>query len=342
MYQKVGMFGLAAPNGGGAAFTGEQVRGFGFLHDGAVDTLFRFHSGGVFTQNANNPGGFLPGPAGDPMRRNMEAFMMAFDSNLAPIVGQQITRTATNGAAVDARITLLEQQADAGECDLVAKGSAGGEMRGSLYVGLGQFITDRGGEFPLSDSVLRARAATAGQELTFTCVPPGSGVRSANDEVGDGAADGDERDAGTDPADPGSVPPGAPQVCETNTATEFKRATLTDHSGVLSVSAEIQLGAYALESIGVAAADSDGPIASETVAGTAVVLKGSTFKYRAPKGTNGIQTITLREKRNSGGIFKISLRTRHAWPEGQANSPLTSVTVNVGGHCFRDFATKVH
>ena len=44
VYQKVGMFGLRRSAGGGAGFTGDQVRGFGFLHDGAVDTLFRFHN----------------------------------------------------------------------------------------------------------------------------------------------------------------------------------------------------------------------------------------------------------------------------------------------------------
>jgi hypothetical protein len=344
MYQKVGMFGMAVPGGGGPGFTGDQVRGFGFLHDGAVDTLFRFHSGAVFNQSANNPGGFLPGPAGDPMRRNMDAFMMAFDSNLAPIVGQQITRTASNGATVDPRITLLEQRADAGECDLVAKGAVGSEMRGSLYVGAGQFITDRGGDFLLSDSTLRARANTAGQELTFTCVPPGSGIRIAIDEDGDSAADGDERDASTDPANPASVPSGAPQVCQSNTVVEFKRATLSDRRGVLSLTVEIDLDTYTQESVGIAAADSDGPIMSETVPGASIVLKGSTYKYRAPRGTNGIQTLTLKAKRNTFVVFKITLRTRHAWPEGAANQdgPSTSVTLNIGGRCFRNFATKVH
>jgi hypothetical protein len=32
---------------------------------------------------------------------------------------------------------------------------------------------------PLSDSALRALAAVAGQEVTYTCVPPGSGARIA-------------------------------------------------------------------------------------------------------------------------------------------------------------------
>src|SRR6185436_3752886 len=48
------------------------------------------------------------------------------------------------------------------------------------------------------------------QELTYTCVPPGSGVRSGIDRDEDGALDRDEIDAATDPADAGSTPLGAP------------------------------------------------------------------------------------------------------------------------------------
>jgi hypothetical protein len=33
---------------------------------------------------------------------------------------------------------------------------------------------------PLSDSALRALAAVAGQEVTYTCAPPGSGARIAH------------------------------------------------------------------------------------------------------------------------------------------------------------------
>src|SRR5207249_5633904 len=59
LYQKIGMFGFAnaAPfiNTAGDAtlpaagtFMGDQVRGFGFLHDGSVDAIFRFHNAQVF------------------------------------------------------------------------------------------------------------------------------------------------------------------------------------------------------------------------------------------------------------------------------------------------------
>ena len=47
MYQKVGMFGMPLNDAvipGDGVFMGDQIRGFGFLHDDSVDTLFRFHS----------------------------------------------------------------------------------------------------------------------------------------------------------------------------------------------------------------------------------------------------------------------------------------------------------
>src|SRR5581483_5968196 len=37
IYQKVGMFGVS-----GGPFLGDQIRGFGFLHDGSIDTVFDF------------------------------------------------------------------------------------------------------------------------------------------------------------------------------------------------------------------------------------------------------------------------------------------------------------
>jgi MYXO-CTERM domain-containing protein len=48
-------------------------------------------------------------------------------------------------------------------------------------------------------------AQVAGQATTFTCVPPGSGVRIAHDRDQDGVFNFDESNAGTDPSNPGSV-----------------------------------------------------------------------------------------------------------------------------------------
>lgn len=214
LYQKVGMFGMPAIsfiNPGNNGFMGDQVRGFGFLHDGSVDTLLRFFNSVVFNQSGGNPGGFPVGLPGDPLRRQVEAFVLAFDSNLKPIVGQQATRTSTSGGDVDTRIDLLISQANAGACDLIVKkGIVAGAPAGFLYIGSNAFESDYDGEPTTSKSALLALTATPGQELTFTCVPVGSGSRMGVDQDGDGFRDGTERDAGSDPANPNSVPNGCP------------------------------------------------------------------------------------------------------------------------------------
>ncbi|HYU34804.1 MAG TPA: hypothetical protein VEW48_21860 [Thermoanaerobaculia bacterium] len=206
-YQKVGMFGMPTspviPTND--AFLGEQVRGFGFNHDGAVATIFNFISvttdNGGFNQSPATPGGFLPGPAGEVQKRQVEAFQLAFDSNLAPIVGQQTTLTKDNAAVVGDRIDLLIDRARAGECDLVVKSGSNHGEKGYLYdVDSGLFFGNRSCDAPLSDASLRQRAAQKGGELTYTCTPPGSGVRVGIDRDEDGILDGDEEDAGSDPA----------------------------------------------------------------------------------------------------------------------------------------------
>jgi DNA-binding beta-propeller fold protein YncE len=404
MYQKIGMFGMASVsffNPGDNGHKGDQVRGFGFLHDGSVDTLFRFHSSTVFNQDdpggfpfpIPNPGGFPSGPAGDTLRRQVEAFMFVFDTNLKPIVGQQVTLTADNAAAyeehlvgrrlvirdpqdanptrrqivirttdpaltipapggpgdprcggdppftvsgrltvrsaaagqshaadlycnlwellgsevsplgyryadtglaygsvrritwragrslravlsaaggfpidydlelgvdqgwveaelatredrrcvrclgidyaagtetnfdsrdfcnappacisptVPTRVDLLVDRAlqgGLGVCNLVVKGTLNGEARGWFYSpAIARFESDRLAEAPLTDAELRAVAVTPGQQLTYTCAPPGTGVRIGLDRDDDGFYDRDEIDAASDPADPSSTP----------------------------------------------------------------------------------------------------------------------------------------
>ena len=211
LYQKVGMFGnYENPGfpGGDNGFKGEQVRGFGMLHDGSVDTAFRFVHGISFSETANGPNSnsFLDGPEGEVQRRQMEAFLLAFPTNMAPAVGQQITLTASNSAAVSGRVNLLHQRADAGECDLVAKTRVFGNEAGFLYLGSGLFASDRRGQPPITAVALRTLAAGVGRPVTYTCVPSGSGERVGVDRDGDGSWDGDERMARTDPADPDSRP----------------------------------------------------------------------------------------------------------------------------------------
>jgi DNA-binding beta-propeller fold protein YncE len=212
LYQKVGMFGLppiAFVNNGDNADKGPQVRGFGFLHDGSIDTVFRFHQATVFNQTnpggfpVPNPGGFPAGATGDTQRRQMEQFMLAFNSALAPIVGQQVTLGPSSGSDAQDRASLLIARSNAQECDVVVKGVLAGEQRGWLLLG-GVFQSDRQAQTH-TDADLRGQAA-AGEERTYTCVPRGEGSRIGIDRDEDGAFDGDEVDAGSDPADPSSTP----------------------------------------------------------------------------------------------------------------------------------------
>jgi len=214
VYQKLGMFGMPRspnfspqpPEYDEYQFTGDQVRGFGILHDGAFDTPFHFFGAVGFDQNPTNPLGFPTGTAGDLMRRRVESFVLAFPTNLAPIVGQQVTLPPTNRSAFVPRVNLLVSRANAGECELVAKSHWLGRERGFYHIGGGQFLSDISAIPPLPRVTLETLAALLGRELTYTCAPPGSGMRIGVDRDGDTYRDGDEILAGSDPADPNSVP----------------------------------------------------------------------------------------------------------------------------------------
>jgi DNA-binding beta-propeller fold protein YncE len=189
LYQKVGKFGdprTSFISDIDDSDMGPQIRGFGFLHDGSVSTVANFLSAEVF-QNFNVS--------------NMEAFMMEFDSDLAPIVGQQTTVTADTAAAVGARVQLLIDRADAEyynnaadgsvpECDLIAKGVVGDEQRGFFYLrGTNTFQSDDPDEPAWTKDALLDAAALPGQAMTFTCVPPGSGHRMGIDRDDDNSLD---------------------------------------------------------------------------------------------------------------------------------------------------------
>jgi DNA-binding beta-propeller fold protein YncE len=191
-YDKIGMFGTPAVSFYGAADSGNmgnQIRGFGFTGDGSTDTMLRFLSATVFNPTSNS--GF-PQQNPDVTRRDVEQFILAFDSDLAPIVGQQVTLTSTNSAAVSARIGLLIARASAQfisktlnsagpvmECDLVAQLILNGQPAAFLYDPVAGNFLSTDGVTRITDQALRAYATTPGQEITYTAATPGSGPRMA-------------------------------------------------------------------------------------------------------------------------------------------------------------------
>ena len=190
-YQKVGRFGGDIVDA--TSRFGPQVRGFGYLHDGSA-SLSSFTGLPLFN---------IPDPVA---REATDHFQLAFDTGLRPIVGQQLSVGPLTGDDPDAlaRLSLLEARATAGDCDLVVRGLRSGDARGWLHIGGGSYQPDRAGDPPVTTADLRDEAAVAGQERTFTCVPPGSGRRIALDRDEDNALDRDEVESGTDPADPTS------------------------------------------------------------------------------------------------------------------------------------------
>jgi hypothetical protein len=170
------------------------VRGFGFFNDGANDTVFRFLNVIGFDNATFSPNGFDEvGGTGDVRRRQVEQYLLAFDSNLAPIVGQQVTFTGLNTVAANQRLALFINRANEGECDLVAKMSLPNDQEhGYLYVGADQFLTSEQSAGTIVTQVLLTLAQGMNMPLTFTCAPPGSGERIGIDRDLDGIRDGDE------------------------------------------------------------------------------------------------------------------------------------------------------
>ncbi|WP_141699006.1 hypothetical protein [Candidatus Thiosymbion oneisti] len=160
---------------------GRQIRGFGFQHDGTIDTIERFISTTLFRfvapqppSDPGNPGGFSNDPEiGFRERRAVEDFLLAFDSNLAPIVGQQVTVTARNIADAIPRVQLLIARAAEGECDLILTAGSGSTY---LFGHHGFRSIGRHGGRSVSAEKLARSARNHGKASTLTCLPPATGM----------------------------------------------------------------------------------------------------------------------------------------------------------------------
>ncbi len=192
----------------------ENTSGFGVLHDGSVDSIAQFVAEPAFSV------------VSDQDVANLVALILSFSGSELPLgslnditelpgsasqdshtaVGVQLTFDGVNNgdAALIDLLELLQGEALAQRIDIIAHGIRNGEARGWVWTSLNLFQSDRNGETISIDS-LRIDAA-AGAEITFTAVPLGNGVRAGVDRDEDGYYDRTELDAGSDPADPTSLP----------------------------------------------------------------------------------------------------------------------------------------
>lgn len=192
---------------------GLNTAGFGFLHDGSVDTIARFVSEPVFQvqsdQDIADLVAFMLAFSGSDLPEGNAAFFFeppgrpGLDAHAA--VGMQLTFDGSNNTNAEMvnRLFTLGSLAIDGEVGLIAKGLRNGEMRGWAYVG-NQMLSDRSGEVYTISELLFSSSSTS--ETTFTVVVLGTEVRLGIDRDADGFFDGDEIDGCSDPADSASIP----------------------------------------------------------------------------------------------------------------------------------------
>jgi YVTN family beta-propeller protein len=174
---------------------GTNVRGFGYTHDGAVDDLFSFLDFPAFNFATTSD------------QEDVAAFLLAFATGTHVAVGAQWTMDGTNEALGIARLGTLVAEADGDEIGLIAKGrDLTGAARGWAYLGGGTWQPDRQAE-PTTTLLALLAAAGSDTEVTFTAVLEGEEHRLGVDRDDDTWLDRDELDVGSDPQDPGSVPP---------------------------------------------------------------------------------------------------------------------------------------
>lgn len=160
-----------------------RIDGFGLTNDGAVGQL-QVLLAKAFPIIANNPVALA----------DLSAFVKCFDTGTAPAVGYARTLTAANvnDSAAQADWDLLQNQALAGNIDLIAKGTLSNQVRGLLFrPGLNTYRADKRGIGPLTRVAL-TKLISQGDTLTLMGVPPGSGVRMGIDRNLDGILDGDQ------------------------------------------------------------------------------------------------------------------------------------------------------
>ena len=189
MHEKVGM-----------EFTStESLSGFGFAHDGAVDSLANFFSASLFSPRSDQDiadlvalnMAFSGSEFGDANPALSAPAPLSKDSHAA--VGVQVTVSATSPPVQANQLLAL---ARAQKIDLVA---VQGRQSYAFNAASDKFMGDAG-QTPLSSAQLLA-LATAQVPQTWTALPSGLAQRIGVDRDGDGVSNAVEIAQGSNPAD---------------------------------------------------------------------------------------------------------------------------------------------
>jgi DNA-binding beta-propeller fold protein YncE len=179
----------------------ENTAGFGYIHDGSVDTLARFISEPAFNvvndQEVADITAFVLAISGSdlPQGSTTNPFeppgVPSKDTHAAVGTQTTVVSQASAPAAQLALINSMISLANSNRVGLVVKGTLNGEPRGWALTTANTFSGDRQGQ-TISAAALLA-LASPGSELTYTVVPEGSEVRIGIDRNVDGCLNGDER-----------------------------------------------------------------------------------------------------------------------------------------------------
>lgn len=175
----------------------ENAAGFGFFHNGAIDSLARFFSANVFRVQSDQDLADLialslafsgsdfnvPAPPGAPVPLSKDAHAG---------VGRQLSH---RGGNLPAGLNELVSLARGPRLDLVVEGGPG-----YVYLPTSDRFQGSDGGAPLTLNELSARASAAAP-LTFTLVAKGLGQRLGIDRDGDGVGNARELQQGSNPAD---------------------------------------------------------------------------------------------------------------------------------------------
>ncbi|MBK7874841.1 MAG: hypothetical protein IPJ77_03670 [Planctomycetes bacterium] len=176
----------------GGSFGERTELGVGFTHAGAFATL---HGAAIGADASGQPRFALTAQEA----LDVEAFLLAFDTGIAPAAAWQATAHAANAAAVEAaELAFLMEEARRGRCDLVALRTPTALPTGGFQLLAAEFEPATGHFLPASQLqpfltphqlVLEAQA---GRPVTFLGVPRGTGLWLARDRDLDGLYDLDE------------------------------------------------------------------------------------------------------------------------------------------------------